>query len=76
MIAAALAHELAHLALHEHSTAPHAVKEREADTRGVLYFERAGLDCRRWVLGMGRWYGGGYPEERAVITAACEAARQ
>jgi hypothetical protein len=47
MIAATLAHELAHLALHEGSTKPHAIKEQEADTRGVGYFERAGLDCRR-----------------------------
>jgi hypothetical protein len=82
LIAITVAHELAHVVLHqgrspEATTARH---ETEADTLGIFYFERAGYDCRRWVEGQG----GPYTESqyaspqarRRLAEAACADARR
>jgi hypothetical protein len=78
MLAATVAHELAHIALHENAAdVPRDVKETEAEALGVYYFERAGLDCRRWVAGLGTWFrAGSSPQHRATIRDACEAAKR
>ena len=77
MVAAAVAHELAHIALHENAAHVSVdLKEAEADALGVYYFERAGFDCRRWVAGVGQWFRGGYAQQRATVGAACEGAKR
>jgi hypothetical protein len=82
VIARILAHELAHVALHQdpRATALDTVTmEYEADELGVYYYERAGFDCQYWVDGIGRWATWGYaPEqnERRAVRAACALAKQ
>jgi hypothetical protein len=82
IIARILAHELAHVALHQNPRADSldtVTREYEADELGVYYYERAGFDCQRWVDGIGRWAAWGYaPEanERLTVRAACALAKQ
>jgi hypothetical protein len=82
IIARILAHELAHLALHQGPQADSldtVTKEYEADELGVYYYERAGFDCQQWVDGIGRWAAWGYApleNERLTVRAACALAKQ
>lgn len=81
IIATQLAHELAHVALHQERGVgvPRAVKEAEADALAAYYLERAGFDCQRWVAGIGTWYRANYAaeaEQRPAIEAACGRAKR
>jgi hypothetical protein len=55
LVAITVAHELAHVLLHQgRSWGPTSeAEELEADTLAVYYYERAGYDCRRWIGGEG-----------------------
>jgi hypothetical protein len=82
IIARIVAHELAHVALHQDSRSDsldRVTMEYEADELGVYYYERAGFDCQRWVDGIGRWAAWGYApqeNERLTVRAACALAKQ
>ena len=81
IVATQLAHELAHVALHQERGVgiPHAVKEAEADALAAYYLERAGFDCQRWVAGIGTWYRANYAaeaEQRPAVEAACARAKR
>jgi hypothetical protein len=81
IIATQLAHELAHVALHQERGVgvARAVKEAEADALAAYYLERAGFDCHRWVAGIGTWYRASYAaevEQRPAIEAACARAKR
>jgi hypothetical protein len=81
IIATQLAHELAHVALHQERGVgvPRAVKEAEADALAAYYLERAGFDCQRWVAGIGGWYRANDAAEaaqRPAIEAACARAKR
>jgi hypothetical protein len=81
IVATQLAHELAHVALHQERGVgvPRAVKEAEADALAAYYLERAGFDCQRWVAGIGTWYRANYAaeaEQRPAIEAACDRAKR
>jgi hypothetical protein len=66
-LARVLAHELAHVAGH--------ASEEAAEAIGAYYAERAGFDCRRWVVGFGpHWVPDG--ERRALIERACIRAKK
>jgi hypothetical protein len=80
-VAITVAHELAHVVLHQGRSAGATTTrdEIEADTLGVFYFERAGYDCRRWIERQGVAYTEGYapPEARRLLaeTACADAKR-
>ena len=81
IIATRLAHEIAHVTLHQERGRglPFKQKEAEADALGAYYLERAGFDCRRWVAGIGTWYGGGYAsdtDQRTIVELACALAKR
>ena len=81
IIATRIAHEIAHVTLHQERGRglPLKRKEAEADALGAYYLERAGFDCRRWVAGIGTWYGGGYAsdtEQRAIVELGCALAKR
>ena len=58
LVAITVAHELAHVVLHQGMARglTTEAEEIEADVMGVHYFERAGYDCRRWATGEGYAY--------------------
>lgn len=78
IIAWNIAHEIAHAALHVGTATPYARAELEADDLGVLFFERAGYDCR-WVITMKRdhtiYRQGSRDESVARVTEACRLAK-
>jgi hypothetical protein len=82
IIARILAHELAHLVLHQDPrSAPldDVTKEYEADELGVYYYETAGFDCLEWVTAINRWAAWGYApleNERHAVRSACALAKQ
>lgn len=83
-IARILAHEFAHIVLHQNSADSlhehdQAVREYEADELGVYYFERAGYDCREWVNGVGPLVLARYDtaeNQRSALRIACDLARR
>jgi hypothetical protein len=78
-----IAHELAHLALHQDPAASQAgdptTREYEADELGIYYFEQAGYDCRTWVNAIGPLMVARYDtadNQRRALGAACDLAKQ
>lgn len=82
MIGQLVAHELAHVVLHQNAPARSidlVTREYEADELGAYYFERAGFNCRVWVEGIGLWKRGGYAsdaDQREAVGRACDLAKQ